>query len=210
MNLNCCMGEEEHKHLKFNAFSKEGRNSRWIWTCQNSGSISGSRLAHDNMVYILLGPKIRLVLNLTRADKWNIKNFFLQVDSPPWQILCQSIHCSGWYRKHSGTMSCRKGTFGSDLNKQFKGGREKVKDEKCSRHPSSSINEQHVKNVKESVFVQRRLTVRGFVDVVGISKGSANTILKYILGLNRAKSRLVSKQFPFRYISFHNYRVRLT
>lgn len=100
--------------------------------------------------------------------------------------------------------------LGSDLNKQFKGGREKVKDEKCPRHSSSSTDEQHVKNVKEFVLFQRRMTVRGFVDVIGISKGSSNTILKYILCLNHAKSRLVSKQFPFRCMSFHSYRVHLT
>lgn len=43
----------------------------------------------------------------------------------------------------------------------------------------------------------RRLTTRDLAEAVGISKGSATTIVTDILGLRRVKSRLVPKQLNF-------------
>ncbi|XP_011263146.2 uncharacterized protein LOC105255530 [Camponotus floridanus] len=81
--------------------------------------------------------------------------------------------------------------------KHFKEGRESVEDEERSGRPSTSTDEQHVKKIEELVLANRRMTVRDLADAVGISKGSANTILKDILGLKRVKSRLVPKNLNF-------------
>ena len=47
------------------------------------------------------------------------------------------------------------------------------------------------------VFGNRRLTIRKHIDMVGISFGSVQTILKDHLGLRRVKSRLVPKFLNF-------------
>ena len=47
------------------------------------------------------------------------------------------------------------------------------------------------------VLGNRRLTIRELVDMVGISFGSVQTILKDHLGLRRVKSRLVPKFLNF-------------
>ena len=47
------------------------------------------------------------------------------------------------------------------------------------------------------VLENRRLTIRELVDMVGISFGSVQTILKNHLGLRRVKSRLVPKFLNF-------------
>ena len=47
------------------------------------------------------------------------------------------------------------------------------------------------------VLANRHLTIRELVDMVGISFGSAQTILKDHLGLKRVKSRLVQKFLNF-------------
>lgn len=65
--------------------------------------------------------------------------------------------------------------------KQFKGGRENVEDEDRSGRPSPTNNMSRY--------------VRGLADGIGISKGSANTILKDILDWKRVRSRLKQQNF---------------
>lgn len=79
----------------------------------------------------------------------------------------------------------------------FKEGRERVEDEERAARPSASTDEQHVNKIKELLLEDRRLTCREIADIVGISNGSANTILNNVLGLKRVKSRLVPKTLNF-------------
>ena len=66
-----------------------------------------------------------------------------------------------------------------------------------SGRPSTSIDDQNINNIKEMVLGNRRLTIRELFDMVGISFGSVQTILKDNLCLRRVKSRLVPKFLKF-------------
>lgn len=101
--------------------------------------------------------------------------------------------------------------------KDFKEGRERVDDLERSGRPSTSIDEQHIKKIKELVLENRRLTIRDLADMLAISIGSVQAILKDHLCLRRVKSRLVPKFLNF-FVSFspktplmslHNHRIRL-
>ncbi|XP_018796792.1 PREDICTED: putative uncharacterized protein FLJ37770 [Bactrocera latifrons] len=80
---------------------------------------------------------------------------------------------------------------------EFKAGRESVEKHVVSNRPKTSTDEHHVKQVKEMVLENRRLTIRDIADSLGISFGSARAILKDELGLRNVKSRLVPKTLNF-------------
>ena len=80
----------------------------------------------------------------------------------------------------------------------YKEGRERVDDLiHRSGRPSTSIDDHNINKIKEMVLGSRPLTIRELVDMVGISFGSVQTILKDHLGLRRVKSRLLSKFLNF-------------
>ena len=81
--------------------------------------------------------------------------------------------------------------------RDFKEGREHVDYLQRSGRPSTSIGDQNIKKIKEMVLGNRWLTIRELVDMVAISFGSVQTVLKNHLGLRRVKSRLVSKFLNF-------------
>ena len=61
----------------------------------------------------------------------------------------------------------------------------------------TSIDDQNINKIKEMVLGNRRLTIRDLVDMVGISFGSVQTILKDHLVLRRVQSRLVPEFLNF-------------
>ena len=80
---------------------------------------------------------------------------------------------------------------------EFKSGRESVEKNVVSNRRKSSTDEHHVKQVKEMVLKNRRLTIRDVADSLQISFGSVQAILKNDLGLRRVKSRLVPETLNF-------------
>lgn len=77
----------------------------------------------------------------------------------------------------------------------LKADRERVEDEgrpgRAKRKPAT--DEAHVHRIKELLLENRRLTTRKLAEAVGISNGSANTIVTEHLCLERVKSRMVAK-----------------
>jgi hypothetical protein len=66
-----------------------------------------------------------------------------------------------------------------------------------SNRPKTWTDEDHIKQVKEMVLENHRLTIREIVDSLGISFGSVQAILIDEFGLRRVKSHLVPKMLNF-------------
>lgn len=67
---------------------------------------------------------------------------------------------------------------------EFKGGSECVEDLK---RPSTSSDDTHIKQIKDLLLENRRLTVREIADQLGISCASVQTNLKHHLGRRKVK-----------------------
>jgi transposase len=69
-----------------------------------------------------------------------------------------------------------------DWFKRFKNGQESLEDEERSDQPSTSKNDETIEKVKNLVRSDRRLRIQGMANVLGISYGSVQNILKDDLG----------------------------
>lgn len=76
---------------------------------------------------------------------------------------------------------------------RFKDGRTSVESDERPGRPSTSRNPQVVEQVRKLIREDRRLTVRELADEVGISHGSADTILLEDLGMRRVAAKFVPK-----------------
>ena len=63
----------------------------------------------------------------------------------------------------------------------FEEGIECAEDLERPGRPSTSTDEQHVNQIKELVYKNRRFTIKDLSDTIGISRGSLNTVSKDIL-----------------------------
>ena len=106
--------------------------------------------------------------------------------------LLKRIEC---YKRPLVTRICQRNVY--KWYRDFKEGRECVGELQDSGRPSTSIDDQNINKINEMVLGNRRLTIRKLVDMVGISFGSVQTILKDQLGLRRVKSSLVPKFLNF-------------
>jgi histone-lysine N-methyltransferase SETMAR len=76
---------------------------------------------------------------------------------------------------------------------RFKSGNESTKDGARTGRPTSSVNEDHVKQVESMVLNDRRVTVRHVAETLRISIGSAETILTNHLSMKKVSARCVPR-----------------
>lgn len=81
--------------------------------------------------------------------------------------------------------------------KAFKEGRTEVDDLPHERRPQTSTNEENIEKVKEIVLENRRVTIREIAEDIGISTGSAHTIVHDVLDMRRVSARLVPRLLNF-------------
>lgn len=86
---------------------------------------------------------------------------------------------------------CKKNVY--KWYKNFKEGRESVKNEQRPGRPSTSTDEQNANKIKDLVLKNIRLTIRDLADTVVILIRSVNTILKILSCLRCVKFRLIPK-----------------
>jgi histone-lysine N-methyltransferase SETMAR len=75
----------------------------------------------------------------------------------------------------------------------FKGGRTSLEDEEGSGRPSMSITPENVERIRELVHADRRRTINGIADIVGVSYGSVQTILTSELNTWRVSAKFVPR-----------------
>jgi AraC-like DNA-binding protein len=78
--------------------------------------------------------------------------------------------------------------------KRFKDGRALTHSDQRSGRPSTSRNANVIENVRSPIMEDRRLTIREIADEVGISTGSAHSILTEDLHMCRVVAKFVPKQ----------------
>jgi transposase len=76
---------------------------------------------------------------------------------------------------------------------RFKDGRTLADSDQRSGRPSTSRNANVIENVRSLILEDRRLTVQEIADVVGISTGSAHSILTEDLHMCRVVVKFVPK-----------------
>ena len=69
-----------------------------------------------------------------------------------------------------------------ERHKMFRGGRERVEDKERPGREKTSTDEQHVTEIKDLVFKNRRLAIRDLADTIYTSRRSVKMVLKDILG----------------------------
>jgi hypothetical protein len=80
-----------------------------------------------------------------------------------------------------------------DWFNHFKDGHTLEESDQCSGKPSTSRNANVIENVRSLILEDRRLTVRETADEVGISTGSAHSILTEDLHMCRVVTKFVPK-----------------
>ena len=76
---------------------------------------------------------------------------------------------------------------------KFKRGRSSCEDSQCCGQPSTAVNEETAEKVKNSVTNDRRLSVDFIAESVGISIGSAHSILRENLMMKKVSARWVPR-----------------
>ena len=76
---------------------------------------------------------------------------------------------------------------------RFKDGRTSVESESRSGRPSTSRNDEVIDQVQTLVMQDRRVTIRELAEEMGISIGSAHSILREDLAMRRVSSKFVPK-----------------
>ena len=77
--------------------------------------------------------------------------------------------------------------------KRFQDDREDVEDDERPGRPNTSITDENVEKVKETVMNDRRITIREVADDVGISIGLWHEIFSNVLGMKRVAAKFVPK-----------------
>ena len=80
---------------------------------------------------------------------------------------------------------------------RFKSGRKSVEDDECCGRPSTSKTDKNVKQIKERMTENRKLTIREIAEDLNIAYGSVQDILVNDLGLRRVAAKLVPKDLNF-------------
>ena len=139
--------------------------------------------------YVTLGSALKSLvfhtLNMTSFEiRANIK-FLTKLDWKPVKIM------EALQQVYGDTVPCRAVIY--DWIKRFKEGREQIEDDQREGRPSTSTSAENLQLVKELIKEDRRLTIDEIANEVGISHGSAFSIIKDKLGLSKLSARWVPK-----------------
>ncbi|XP_037947666.1 histone-lysine N-methyltransferase SETMAR-like [Teleopsis dalmanni] len=93
--------------------------------------------------------------------------------------------------------SCMSKTRTYEWYKSFKEGRTVAEDLPRSGRPSTSTNDENVEKAKKMVLQNCRVSEKEIAADLGISTGSARTILTDVLGMRRVSTRFVPKLLTF-------------
>ena len=84
-----------------------------------------------------------------------------------------------------------------EWHKAFSAGREVAENLPHASHPSTSVNDDNIKQVKKIVLENRRVGIREVAEALNISYGSNQHIAVHVLGMKRVDARLVPKDLNF-------------